>query len=139
MVILKQYTHASAHMMDSAMKAHFGSQVDICDSLGKPASGVRIQNTICIGMMSDALEEDDVIDSREFSTWRNCDVSLFEAFYDEVCELLENNVTGSHNRRHADRTKKKRGTLNMYRFILTADMIREKKDNLDKKGVEYLV
>ena len=64
MGIIKQATHALTYMAFSAVKAYFGSQGDICDSLGKLVSGVHIQNMICTGVLLGVIGEDNFIKPR---------------------------------------------------------------------------
>ena len=137
--MIKQATYASTDMEASAFKYVFGCQGDIYNSLGQPASGFRIQNMMYAGIILDILEQDDFINSRKFNTWQNHDVSIFEALYDEFCELLDNDGTESHNQLHVYREEYKYGIAYISRFISTSDMTCETKENLNEKGSEYFV
>ena len=49
------------------MKEYFISQGDICNYMGKLGIGVRIQNMICTGSMSEKLGKDGVIKLKDFN------------------------------------------------------------------------
>ena len=63
--------------------------------MDKHASGVKIHNMICTIFLLDTLGQYGVDDSREFNTWENSDMYLFERFYNGVCDLIEINPTRS--------------------------------------------
>ena len=62
-------------------------------------------------------------------------MSLFEAFYNWVFQLIYSDVTGYNDRQHADVTEDKFLTMYMYRFILNAYMIYGTNEHLNEKVV----
>ena len=74
----------------------------MCDYLGHVTSCVGLHNSICPGILSGIISEEDVIELRESNVQGNNNQSQFEEFYVGGCDIIEDDRTGSHEKCHTN-------------------------------------